>query len=160
MFSYSGIGFTEGLNIFRQLGVPMISRRTLDNIVRCYVIPAGIYPGPIEKFKMACKMTSNFTICHISGLNHHRNVNKEFKHKIFRGEELDFFIAYIKQNEYQHLSIYTNNHSYPKKILTKVFPVFFYLWNVLNSRKKVYLNLTNEMVLNPRWPPMTTKAGD
>ena len=38
MFSYSGTGFTEGLNIFRQLGVPMILRRTY--IVRCYVIPA------------------------------------------------------------------------------------------------------------------------
>ena len=29
---------------------------------------------------MASKMAADFAICHISGLNHHRNVNKESKH--------------------------------------------------------------------------------
>ena len=37
---------------------------------------------------------------------------------------------------------------------------FCHLWDVLNSKKNVYLNLTNGKVLNPRWPPMTIKEGN
>ena len=39
-----------------------------------------------------CKVLNLATglICHISGINHHRNVNKESKHMLFGGEEFDF----------------------------------------------------------------------